>query len=170
MSKSLGNYVGITEPAQVMYHKIYSLPDSQCESYTTLLTDLPLADIEAWKARTAQDGGAIKLWKAWLAGEIVRQYHGEEAAKEAAEREAAVHRGDALPEDTPTVEVAADTAVIDCLVSVGAVTSKGEGRKLIQNGGVSLDGEKIIDPQQAIGAGEHVLKAGKRKFWKLLVA
>ena len=170
MSKSLGNYVGITEPAQVMYHKIYSLPDSQCESYTTLLTDLPLTEIDAWKARTAQDGAQIRAWKAWLAGEIVRQYHGEAAAKEAAEREAAVHRGDALPEDTATADVAAGTTVLDCLVNVAAVASKGEGRKLIQNGGVSLNGEKITDPQQILGAGEHILKAGKRKFWKLVVA
>jgi len=167
MSKSLGNYVGITEPAQVMYHKVYSLPDSQCESWTTLLTDLPVAEIEGWKARVAQDGAQIRAWKAWLAGEIVRQYHGEAASKEAAEREAAVHRGDALPEDTPTVELAAGIAVIDALVSVGAVASKGEGRKLIQNGGVSVDGEKVSDPQGLLEAGERVLKAGKRKFWKL---
>lgn len=167
MSKSLGNYVGITEPAQVMFHKIYSLPDSQCESYTTLLTDLPVAEIEGWKARVAQDGAQIRAWKAWLAGEIVRQYHGEAASKEAAEREAAVHRGEALPEDTPTVELAAGLAVIDVLVSVGAVSSKGEGRKLVLNGGVSVDGEKVSDPQQRLEAGECILKAGKRKFWKL---
>jgi tyrosyl-tRNA synthetase len=170
MSKSLGNYVGITEAPQVMYHKIYSLPDSQCESYTTLLTDLPLAEIAGWKERVAVDGAQIRAWKAWLAGEIVRQYHGDAAAKDAAEREAAVHRGDALPEDTPTVALEAGLSVVDALVAVGAVTSKGEGRKLIQNGGVSLSGEKVSDPQALIGAGEWVLKAGKRKFWVLQVA
>ncbi|MEN9352744.1 MAG: hypothetical protein RL318_69 [Fibrobacterota bacterium] len=170
MSKSLGNYVGITEAPQVMYHKIYSIPDTQCESWTTLLTDLPLAQIEDWKARVTQDGAAIRQWKAWLAGEIVRQYHGEAASKDAAEREAAVHRGDALPEDTPTVELAAGISVVDALVAVGAVASKGEGRKLIQNGGVSLSGDKVSDPQVPIGAGEWVLKAGKRKFWTLQVA
>jgi tyrosyl-tRNA synthetase len=167
MSKSLGNYVGIAEAPQVMYHKVYSLPDSQCESWTMLLTDLPLAEIEGWKARTATEGGAIREWKAWLAGEIVRQYHGETASKEAAEREAAVHRGEALPEDTPTVELAAGISVIDCLVAVGAVASKGEGRKLVQNGGVSIDGAKVVDPQAVPEAGERVLKAGKRRFWKL---
>jgi tyrosyl-tRNA synthetase len=169
MSKSLGNYVGLNEPPQVMYHKLYSLPDSQCESYSTLLTDLPISDIEAWKTRIAGDGSSVNAWKAWLAGEVVRQYYGETAAKEAAEREAAVHRGEALPEDTPTVEIAGAVTVLEALVAVGAVPSKGEGRKLVANGGVSLDGQKMSDAAAPIPAGEHVLKAGKRRFWKIVL-
>jgi len=168
MSKSLGNYVGITEPPQVMYHKVYSIPDSQVENWTTLLTDLPLTEIADWKDRVALHGPAINSWKGWLASEIVRQYHGEAAALEAATLESAVHRGDALPEDTP--EMARDpawTGILDLLVAVGAVPSRGEAKKLVQNGGVQVDGEKVADIAAALPARAFVLKAGKRKFWKI---
>ena len=168
MSKSLGNYVGIAEPPQVMYHKVYSIADSQVESWSLLLTDLPLAEIEAWKSRVGSDASAINGWKAWLAGEIVRQYHGEDASREAAEREAAVHRGDALPDDTP--ELVRDPAwanILDLLVAAGAVPSRGEGKKLVQNGGVQIDGERVPEPGTPLPPGPFVLKAGKRKFWKI---
>ena len=168
MSKSLGNYVGITESPQVMYHKIYSIPDSQVENWTTLLTDLPLRDILDWKDRVSSYGAAINAWKGWLAGEIVRQYHGETASLEASELEAAVHRGYAFPDDT--VDVIRDAAwigILDLLVGVGAVPSRGEAKKLVQNGGVQVDGEKVSDIAAPLPAGAFVLKAGKRRFWKI---
>lgn len=169
MSKSLGNYVGVNEAPQVMYHKLYSLPDSQCESYSMLLTDMPVAEIEAWKAMVRTDGSAINAWKAWLAREIVRQYHGDAEADAAAEREAAVHRGDALPDDTPEFVTPADCAnILDLLVACGAVPSRGEGKKLLQNGGVQIDGQKVSDAARSLPAAGFVLRAGKRRFWKIL--
>ncbi|MBK8801791.1 MAG: tyrosine--tRNA ligase [Fibrobacteres bacterium] len=167
MSKSLGNYVGITEAPQVMYHKIYSIPDPQVADWTTLLTDMPLTEIDSRKASLVSDPSSINAWKAWLAHEIVRQYHGLEAADQAREREAAVHRGEALPDDTPMVSRGSTANLLDLLVEVGAVPSRGEGKKLLQNGGVQIDGEKVSDPGQALPAGEFVLRAGKRKFWKV---
>ena len=168
MSKSLGNYVGITEPPQVMFHKIYSLPDGQCQSWTTLLTDLPLSEIESWKARVAADGSAIRQWKAWLAADIVRQYHGQAEAEAASAREAAVHRGDALPDDTPEFSRTSDIAnVLDLLVACGAVASRGEGKKLLQNGGVQIEGEKVVDPNASLPSSGFALRAGKRRFWKV---
>jgi tyrosyl-tRNA synthetase len=161
--------VGITEAPQVMYHKIYALPDDLVENWTLLLTDLPTADIQVWKEKIQLDGAQINGWKAWLAGEIVRQYHGEAAAKDAAERESAVHRGDALPEDTPEFRPAADIAnLLDLLVACNAVPSRGEGKKLLQNGGVQIDGEKASDPVQSLPETDFVLRAGKRKYWKIL--
>ena len=169
MSKSTGNYVGITEAPQVMYHKIYALPDDLVENWTLLLTDLSVAEIAAWKAKIQLDGAQINGWKAWLAGEIVRHYHGEAAAKDAAEREAAVHRGDALPEDTPEFRPAAEIAnLLDLLVACNAVPSRGEGKKLLQNGGVQIDGDKASDPAQSLPNTDFVLRAGKRKYWKIL--
>jgi len=168
MSKSFGNYVGITEAPQVMYHKIYAIPDSLVESWTTLLTDMPTSEIQAWTSRLATDPSAINAWKAWLAGDIVRQYHGESEAKSAAEREAAVHRGDALPDDTPEYVVPPDvTVLLDLLASCGAVASRGEGKKLLANGGVQVDGERILDPAAPLPATDFVLRAGKRRFWKV---
>lgn len=171
MSKSTGNYVGISEPPQAMYHKIYSIPDDQVESWTTLLTDLPVREIESWKAKLAENGTRINDWKAWLAGEIVRQYHGVNAAKEAADREAAVHRGDALPDDTPEFQPGADVVnLLDLLVACAAVPSRSEAKKLLQNGGVQIDGEKIADSSRPLPEGQFVLRAGKRRFWKVLPA
>lgn len=168
MSKSYGNYVGISEPPQVMYHKIYSIPDDLVEGWTTLLTDLPVAEIAQWKAKVVANGSEINAWKAWLASEIVGQYHGPEAAREAAERESAVHRGDALPDDTPAVaREPAWSNLLDLLVGCGAVPSRGEGKKLLQNGGVQVDGAKVVDGNQELPSGEFVLRAGKRKYWKV---
>ncbi len=169
MSKSTGNYVGISEPAQVMYHKIYTIPDDLAESWTTLLTDLSLEEIEQWKSKVLADGAQINAWKAWLAGDIVAQYHGEAASKEAAEREAAVHRGEALPEDTPEFQAGAEIAnLLDLLVACGAVPSRGEGKKLLQNGGVTVDGAKGFDPNSSLPTQAFILRAGKRKFWKVI--
>jgi len=168
MSKSYGNYVGITEAPQVMYHKIYSIPDDLVENWTTLLTDMPLAAIEDKKRQAPLDGVAINEWKAWLAREIVRQYHGEAEADAAAQREAAVHRGDALPDDTPEFVLSAEVAnLLDLLVACGAVPSRGEGKKLLQNGGVQIDGEKVVDASLLPTATEFVVRAGKRRFWKV---
>lgn len=168
MSKSFGNYVGITEAAQVMYHKIYSIPDALVESWTTLLTDLPHGAIQERKARWEQDPSSINEWKSWLAADIVRQYHGQAEAEAASQREAAVHRGDALPDDTPAFTRSGEIAnLLDLLVACGAVPSRGEGKKLLQNGGVQIDGEKVLDANASLPAGEFALRAGKRRFWKV---
>lgn len=183
MSKSLGNYVGITEAPQVMYHKVYALPDDLVEDWTLLLTDLPVPEIAAWKAKVARDGAQINGWKAWLAGEIVRQYHGEAAAKEAAEREAAVHRGEALPDDTVRGEIL-DRSVVELvqngtdrsfayfLMLIEAFPAKGEAKRMIANGGISLDGRKILDPNEDVRAmfterRKYVLRIGKRRAWEI---
>lgn len=169
MSKSYGNYVGINEPAQVMYHKIYALPDHLVEDWTTLLTDMPLAEIGEHKVQVAADAAAINEWKGWLAWDIVRQYHGELEACAAREREAAVHRGDALPDDTPEFPIPPDCLnVLDLLAACGAVPSRGEGKKLLQNGGVQMDGAKVSDPAQPLPTTDFVLRAGKRRFWKIV--
>jgi len=185
MSKSLGNYVGITEPPQVMYHKIYSIPDPQVADWTILLTDMPMAEIASRKAALESDPASINAWKAWLAHEIVRQYHGLDAADQAREREAAVHRGEELPDDTIFLE-ALDPSVINflngsdsvdnsfayLLLLIGAFTSKGEAKKMIQNGGVSLNGTKVLDPatevrRLMVRGQRHILKVGKRKVWAI---
>lgn len=171
MSKSFGNYVGITEAPQVMYHKIYALPDALVESWTTLLTDLPTPEIQAWKAKVGSDPSAINAWKAWLAGDIVRQYHGEGGAKDAADREAAVHRGEILPDDTPEIPRDPEwSTILDVLVGSAAAPSRGEAKKLLANGGVQVDGVKVLDPASALPATDFVLRAGKRRFWKVLKA
>ncbi|MEO6095588.1 MAG: tyrosine--tRNA ligase, partial [Fibrobacteria bacterium] len=91
MSKSLGNYIGVNEPPQAMFHKLYALPDSQVESYFQLLTFLPLESIQAKMQDVAAGRLNPNAWKEELARDIVTQYHGSEAAEKAAAQEKKIH-------------------------------------------------------------------------------
>jgi tyrosyl-tRNA synthetase len=163
MSKSIGNYVGINEPADIMYHKIYNIADSLTQSWFELLTDVPKSEFEELVKKD------ILHAKHTLAINIVSQYHGSAAATEAAEKEKAVHSGAALPSDTPIVKVAAGKHnVLDLLVAIGAFASKGEARRMIQNSGVKIGGEIAANPNDEIAVnGEIVVQVGKRKFYKV---
>jgi tyrosyl-tRNA synthetase len=161
MSKSFGNYVGITETADSMYHKIYNIADSLTESWFELLTNR-----SDYKEFIEKD---ILQAKRTLAQEIVSQYHGPEAAASAAEKEKAIHSGEALPSDTPTIKVAAGSHnILDLLVSIGAFASKGEARRMIQNNGVKINGNIVADINgQLTIDNEIILQVGKRKFYKI---
>ncbi len=165
MSKSLGNTVGIDEPPQSMYHKLYSLPDSLIESYFQLLTDVPM---DAVRNRMAVKENPNAL-KDELARYIVTQYHGVEAAERAAQKERKIHAGEAVPETAPVIRVETGEHWVPALLAqAGMAKSNGEGRRLIENGGVTFDGVKVTDPKAKVKvAGEHVLRAGKRNFAKI---
>lgn len=163
MSKSFGNYVGINESADTMFHKIYNIADSLVESWFELLTNRPKEEFNDLIKKN------ILQAKRELALDIVSQYHSGEAAKEAEEKERAVHSGAALPSDTPVVELdAGNYSVLDLLVSIGAFTSKGEARRMIQNNGVKINGNVVADvnAQWALDS-EIIVQAGKRKFYKV---
>ncbi|HAO99224.1 MAG TPA: tyrosine--tRNA ligase [Fibrobacteres bacterium] len=169
MSKSLGNTIGVNEPPQAMYHKLYSLPDSLVESYFQLLTNLPMDSVQARLTDVKSGKLNPNIVKDELARNIVAQYHGAEAAEKAAEEEKKIHSGEILPDDIPVHHVAAGEHWIPTLMTqAGLVKSNGEGRRLIENGGVSFDGEKVTDPKANVRvSGEHVLKSGKRGFVKI---
>ncbi len=169
MSKSLGNYIGVNEHPQSMFHKLYSLPDDLIESYFQLLTDIPLNEI-ADKLQAIKTGTLNpNQMKEELAKNIVTQYHGAEAAEQAAVQEKKIHSGEVIPEDIPEIVVnAGEHWLPDLLAKTGLVKSNSEGRRLIQNGGISFDGEKIVDPKANVTvSGEHILKSGKRSFFKV---
>ena len=168
MSKSVGNYIGINEPADVIYHKVYSIPDTLLQDWYLLLTDIARAEING----IVDDILAGKLHpneaKHRLALEIVTQYHGAEAAAKAAEQERAVHSGNALPSDALDVVVATGIyKALDLLVTIGAFPSKGEARRMIVNGGVKFNGEKLIDANLDVSIGSEItlFQAGKRNFF-----
>jgi tyrosyl-tRNA synthetase len=169
MSKSLGNYVGVSEPPQAMYHKLYALPDSLIESYFQLLTDAPLETVQA----KVEDMRAGKLnpnvLKDELARDIVAQYHGPDAAEKAAAQERKIHAGEALPEDIASLTVpAGEHWIPELIVKAGLAKSNGEARRMIENGGVSFDEAKVIDPKaKAVVSGTHLLKCGKRNFVRI---
>ncbi len=139
MSKSLGNYVGVSEPADVMYHKIYNLADSIVENWFELLTDIPLSEVRKMMADIASGTLNPNVAKDLLAKDIVSQYYGKEAAEAAALKEKEVHSGNAIPSDAKECSVApGEHKILDLLVEIGAFKTKGEARRMVQNRGVKL--------------------------------
>jgi tyrosyl-tRNA synthetase len=171
MSKSIGNYVGLNEPADVMYHKIYSLSDNIVENWYELLTNIPLDEVKQMMADIAAGKMNPNDAKHRLAIDIVTQYYGAEAAEAAAAKEREIHSGNAIPSDALECSVDAGTyGALDLLVNIKAFASKGEARRMVQNGGVKIGGEKLADPQAQIeikGGDQLVVQVGKRKFFKV---
>ena len=171
MSKSLGNYVGVSEPADVMYHKIYNLADSIVENWFELLTDVPLSEIRKMMADIQAGTLNPNVAKDILAKDIVSQYYGKDAAEAAALKERDVHSGNAIPSDAKECSVAAGAyKILDLLVEIGAFKSKGEARRMVQNGGVKVSGEKVSDPMlecSLLGADKLLVQVGKRNFFKV---
>jgi tyrosyl-tRNA synthetase len=176
MSKSLGNYVGITDPPQDMFGKLMSIPDTLMAKYFELLTDLPPAE----KAGIIRDLAAGHLHprdaKVRLARQIVQQYHGQAAAEQAAAEFERVFRHKDLPAEMPELKLSASETVggriwIVKLVHRSAlVASKAEAQRLIKQGAVELDQEKITDPTLDVAVRNgSVLQIGKRNFMKILL-
>lgn len=173
MSKSLGNYVGISEAPTTMFGKLMSISDSLMPTYFELCTDVPMEEV-----RTLTDGNLThpREAKKRLGREIITLYHGAEAAQSADDEFERVHKEHQVPEEMPEVSVAADTIDADgqvrltvLLVAAGLAPSSGEAKRLIQQGGVSIDGVKLTDPagMLEIQTGQ-VIKVGKNRFARLL--
>ena len=170
MSKSKHNYIGINEHPNDMYGKTMSLPDSLMKKYIHLATDLELEE----KKQLVKDleTGAVhpRDAKMLLARTIVRMYHGEKAAEAAEHSFKTVFQENSLPEDIPAVNWKGEKtiAMIDLLVKLKLLSSKSEARRMIQNGGVRIDGEKVTDVHAKAEIRENmIIQVGKRKFLKL---
>lgn len=181
MSKSFGNYVGLTDPPEEMFGKLMSIPDGLIPVYLRLCTDVGVA--EADRIETELSGGKLRpdLGKRRMAREIVRLYHGARAAEGAEARFDLVHRERGIPEDVPEVVVArrrvfSETGpgvrvlnVPALLVELDLASTRSEARRLIAQGGVRRDGEVVtreherftIDPGQIVGS---VWQVGRRRF------
>ncbi len=170
MSKSLGNYIGVTEAPQSMYHKLYALADTQVESYFQLLTDLPLEDIQNRLADVVAGKLNPNDLKGELARIIVGQYHGADAAEKAAAQERKIHSGEALPENILELKLpSGEYWLPELLVKAGLAKSNGEARRLMENGGVSFDEVKVTDAKAKVNlVGTHLVKCGKRNFVRVL--
>ena len=166
MSKSLGNYVGITDEPNDMYGKLMSIPDTMNERYISMLTSLDWAEIQ--KLHPMEQ-------KKTLAHEIVKRFHSEEAANGAAEEFVRIFSKKETPQDIPKVEIASGNLsedgkiwIVELLEITNLVGSRSDARRLIKQGAVQIDGEKCddVDAQIEVKNG-MLLKAGKRKFAKL---
>lgn len=170
MSKSKNNYIGVDDAPNDMYGKTMSIPDELITKYFDLVTDLALEQ----KRQIKEDLNVGKLHprdaKMQLAKTIVRIYHGEAAAEQAEENFKSVFQKGTLPEDIPVVEWQGqkEIPILDLLVALELQKSKSEARKMIQNGGVRINEEKIEDIHLQVQVVDGlVIQVGKRKFVKL---
>lgn len=163
MSKSLDNYIGIDEEPGIMFEKCMKVPDSLLLTYFNLTTDLAEEDY-AELVKTD-----IRAAHFLYASAIVRLYHGEQAVAPAEERYKKVASG-GTPENMESYDAAVGTPVVDMLVKSGLAPSKSEARRLMQGGGVKLDGAQLKDPSAVFGEkGEYVLSKGKNRFVRIIV-
>ncbi len=172
MGKSLGNYIGIDEAPEEMLGKIMSIPDHAMRQYFELTTDLPVERIEELLSDKTHPRDA----KALLAKTIVARYHGEAAARAAEEHFDKLFRQHEQPDDMPDVVITREDLkdgklwIAKLIVKAGFAKSNGEARRLVAQGGVVLDGQKVRDPswdfEPQSGA---VLQVGKRRFAALRV-
>ncbi len=167
MSKSKGNYIGITDEPNDMFGKVMSIPDSLMENYFTLLTELSRKQIDVL---VNPDKTHPRQAKVTLAKMIVETYHGKEAAEAAADEFDRVFAAKKTPTDIPEVTVS-DTKmnIIELITLAGFAKSKGEARRLVQQNAVSIDDVKVtdIDGEVELQTGQ-VLKVGKRRFGKIV--
>jgi tyrosyl-tRNA synthetase len=166
MSKSKGNYVGVTDAPSDMFGKVMSISDEMMENYYTLLTDLPNEEIA-----TLVDPGQThpKEAKVRLGKTIVTQFYGAELADvAAAEFEKVFARGQ-LPDEMPEVALPAETLTVKQLLTLcRLVDSGGEAKRMVAQGGVSIDGQKASDPNAPVTPADGmIVQVGKRRFAKV---
>ncbi len=172
MSKSLNNYVGIADTPDDMFGKLMSISDDLMWRYFELLSFRPMAEIQAWQ-RACEQGDNPRTYKVKLAQEIITRFHDAKAAGKALETfEARFQRG-ALPEDIEEIELAAEGngySLAVLLKESGLAASTSEAIRMIKQGAVKIDGEKVADGRLEIAVGTaHVYQVGKRKFARVSV-
>ncbi len=169
MSKSLNNYIGITEAPNDIYAKTLSISDELMWRYYELLSEKSLEEIAQMKADVAEGKLHPKVAKENLAMELVARFYDEEAAKAAKVAFDQVFKANKLPDDMPEVEVEADIWICKALVEAGIEPSTSQARRDIKQGAVRVDQEKVTDEKKNLSSGEYILQVGKRKFAKVKV-
>lgn len=173
MSKSYGNYIGIDEPSSTMFGKVMSISDDLMWRYYELLSDRSLDDIAGMRRDVEAGTLHPKKAKEDLAQEMVARYHDADAAEVARREFNAVFAsgGDAVPDDTPShscVEGEASAPAV-FLAESGLAKSRGDAKRLVKEGALSLDGTRCDDALTPLGAGEYVVRLGKKRFLRLTV-
>ncbi len=171
MSKSLDNYIAFNDPPFEMYGKTMSIPDELIYDYFLLTTDLSPTEIENIKKQLNDPNVNPRDLKRRLAWELVRMYHGVEEANKAQEEFDKIFVRKEIPEELEEFEIEQGDGkirIVELLVQTGLANSKSEAKRLIQLGGVSIDGVKINDIDATVGLDKSfVIKVGKRKFLKI---
>lgn len=172
MSKSLGNYIGITEPPTEIFGKLMSVSDDLMWRYIELLSFASLGVVAGWKAQVA-DGANPREIKVRFAQEIVTRFHSAAAATEALEDFESRFRRGGVPDDMPLVRLAAvdgGLAIAQVLKQAGLTGGTSEALRMIEQGGVRLDGERVEDKGLILSIGsEVVVQVGKRKYARVVI-
>ena len=171
MSKSANNYIGVSEPANEMFGKIMSISDDLMWRYFELLSFRPLAEIAQFKADVA-NGTNPRDVKITLAKEIIARFHDESQAEAAHQAFIDRFQKGAIPDDIEEVvlEAGDELAIANLLKDAGLVNSTSDGMRMIKQGAVKMDGEKVEDARLTFKAGlEAVFQVGKRKFAKVIL-
>ena len=169
MSKSLGNYIGIAEPCDEMFGKLMSISDELMWRYLELLSFVPMSEIAHCK-RACAEGSNPRDVKVRLGQEIVQRFHGAAAAKQALENFEARFKQGLIPEDLVEIELTAPLGgypIAALLKDLGLTAGTSDSNRMIQQGAVKLDGEKVADQKLLVQAGgTHIAQVGKRKIAK----
>jgi len=172
MSKSLGNYIGVAEAPGEIFGKVMSIPDEQIYSYFELVTDVDIDELSQIKQELEDKKTNPMLLKRKLAKQIVRMYHSQQEADKAYQEFERVFSKKELPEDIPVKHLEHDQAEMwigHYLVKAGCASSTSEVKRLIKQGGLYIDNERIEDENLKIAvAGEKLVRLGKRRFFKIV--
>jgi tyrosyl-tRNA synthetase len=169
MSKSLDNYIGITDAPNDMFGKVMSISDDLMWRYYDLLSFLPIEQINGLKAQVEQGTNPRDI-KILLAKEIIERFHDTGAAEKAHQDFIQRFQKNAIPDDMPEVELALGESMLigNVLKEADLVASTGEAMRMIKQGAVKIDGEKVVDQRMVIDEkGQRVYQVGKRKFAKI---
>lgn len=172
MSKSLGNYIGINEPAEQMFGKVMSINDQLMLKYYELLSHISVEEFKELKSGIEEGRVNPRDAKEALAYEIVERYHGREAALKAKERFIKIFRQKEIPDDIPVYEVSYEEGGIwipKLLKEKGVVPSTSEAVRLIKQGAVRVNNSVVESPDTKLEKNEYVIKVGKKKFLKVIV-
>jgi tyrosyl-tRNA synthetase len=170
MSKSYGNYVGITDAPQQMFGRLMSIPDALIMNYFELCTDRPEPELAGIRKRLAS-GENPRNVKVELAKDVITLYHSRSAADAAGEEFDRIFREKQAPDEMPEFKVGLEGAnIVDIITSAGLLPSKSEARRKLAEGAVSLNSERVTDAALVVkvGAEPVVLKVGKRRFLRLV--
>lgn len=166
MSKSLGNYIGVNEDANTMYEKVMKIPDSMIIKYYNLCTDVHPDDVAKIEERL-NNGENPRNIKMELAKEIARLYHNEEEAEQAEEHFKTAFQKQEAPEDIE--EIKFENNILDTLLKTKKCASKAELKRLFEQGGIKVEGEKVTDYQPLNNfEGEMIIQIGKGSFFKIV--
>jgi tyrosyl-tRNA synthetase len=173
MSKSYGNYVGIDEPPDVMFGKLMSISDDLMLKYYELLSDISLEQLNSLKEGIRNGSAHPRDAKVNFAKEIITRFHSKEAADTAHENFEKMFRDKEVPEDIEVVTMKKSeigTWLPKLLATIGMVTSTSEGKRMIQQGGIHINGAKVTSDEMSFDTvSELIIKVGKRKFKKVVL-